>query len=251
MPAVGFKICWIAWREIFDFFGEFDDVLSDSDDEDDIDEDDDGIDVRDRMRIFIRRAIMSDMEEKEVGIGNFLQRRIELALEDYNRASKGILIRTLCGEESQNGENTESGLMSMVRERCPDWFLFSWAVPADWPYPPNQKETSQSFCRVIVNLGEFGSYGLEIQTVKLVHIKSHLSLSHITCVKISAMLAQQYLHTSLCSYQEEYCKVLCERGTDWPPQALWKVNTLDIPETLREQLVETMDWLYWSGVLYK
>ena len=43
MPATAFKISWIAWHEIFDFFGALDDVSTDSDDEDEIDEDDDDL----------------------------------------------------------------------------------------------------------------------------------------------------------------------------------------------------------------
>lgn len=252
MPATGFKISWIAWREIFNFFGALDDASTDSEDEDDIDEDDDDLDVRDRMRIFIRRAIMSETEEKDIGVGNFLQRQIEMAIEDYNRASKGVLIRTLVGEESQNGKDVNVAFMDTVMEKCPNWFSFSWETPADWPYPPNEKERSHSFCRLVVNLGDFGCYGLEIQTMKLVHMKSHLSLSHFMCVKISTMLVQEYLHVNLCSYQEEYCKVLCKRiETDWRSQAVWKVNTLNIPKPLCAQLVETMKWMYMSGVMYK
>lgn len=252
MPATAFKISWIAWREIFDFFRALDDVSSDSDDGDDIDEDDDDLDVRDRMRIFIRTAIMSETEEKDIGVRNFLQRRIELAIEDYNRASKGVLIRMLGGEESQNCKDTNIAFMDTITKKCPNWFSFSWEAPADWPYPPNEKEVSHSLCRVVVNLGDFGCYGLEIQMMKLVHMKSHISLSHIMCVKICTMLVREYRHVNLCSYQEEYCKVLCKRvETDWQYQAVWKVNTLDLPKPLRAQLVETMKWMYMSGVMYK
>ena len=72
MPGVGFRICSIVWREVFNFFlddnpfdgndGE-DEEESDEEDDDDI-EDIDDVDVRDTMRTFVKSAVISDEEEK-------------------------------------------------------------------------------------------------------------------------------------------------------------------------------------------
>ena len=72
MPGVGFRICSIVWREVFNFFlddnpfdGNDDEDGEESDEEDD-DDDIDHVDVRDTMRTFVKSAVISDEEEKNI-----------------------------------------------------------------------------------------------------------------------------------------------------------------------------------------
>ena len=238
MPGVGFRICSIVWREVFNFFqddnpfdgndGEDEEESDEEDDDDDI-EDIDDVDVRDTMRTFVKSAVISDEEEKNTGIGPFLQQRFEVALKVYNKRSGGMLIRALCGETSKDSEVDDEVLMDTIREKSQHkWYSFS-------QYAPN-------VCRVIIDLEGFGEFHCEIETMRMLEVESNLSLSHIVCANIGAILSLEHR-------VNQYKPWI--RHADWSTCTKWKVTKLDIPEEASKQLLTTMRWMFWSELLEK
>ena len=223
------------WREAFNFFldnnpfdGNDDEDGGESNEEDDDDDNDsDDVDVRDTMRTFVKSAVISDEEEKNIGIGPFLQQRFEVALKVYNKRSGGMLIKALRGENSKGSEVDDEVLMDTIREKSRNkWYGFS-------QYTPN-------VCRVIIDLEGFGEFRCEIETMRMLEVGTNLSLSHISCVNIGAILSHEHR-------VERYKPWI--RYADWSVDAKWKVAKLDIPEEASKQLLITMRWMFWSELL--
>ena len=235
MPGVGFRICSIAWREVVNFFlddnpfdGDDNEDGEESDEEDD-DDDIDDVDIRDMMRTFVKSAVISAEEEKNIGIGPFLQQRFEVALKVYNKRSGGMLMRALCGEKSKGSEVEDEVLMDTIREKSRyKWYSFS-------QYTPN-------VCRVIIDLEGFGEFRCEIETMRMLEVETNLSLSHIVCVNIGAILSLEHR-------VNQYKPWI--RHADWSTCTKWKVTKLDIPEEASKQLHTTMRWMFWSELLEK
>ena len=232
MPGAGFRICSIAWRDVFDFFLD-DNPFDGNDDEDDeeSDEEDDGInindlDVRDTMRASVKSAVISEEEEKNIGIGPFLQQRFEVALRVYDKRSGGMLIKALRGDSSKDSEVDDEVLMDTIREKRPEWYTFVQYIP--------------KVCWVTIDLEKFGEFRCEIETMRMVEVESSLSLSHIVCVNIGAILS----HEHRVNRYKPWIRL-----ADWSTLTKWKVAKLDMPEEASKRLVTTMCWMFWSDLL--
>ena len=224
MPGVGFRVCSIVWRrsleEVFDILhGVIPPNGNDG-------EADDHADVRDMMRTSVKSAILSETEERAIGIEGFLQQRFEVALKVYNKRSGGKLMKALCGDISR-GNNVDDGLlMDAVRKKSYRWFWF-------FQYTPN-------VCRVLIDLEGFGEFRCEIETMRMAEVETNLSLSFISSVKIGTILSHDH--------RVNPYKPWIRHG-DWSADAKWKVAKLDLPEEASKQIATTMRWMFWSDFL--
>ena len=223
MPSTGFKVRWLTSKSRVCHYEE-------SDDEAFCGECDrygggEEIELTNIIRRSIRQSVLSEKEKHEVGVGSFLRTRLEMAVQ----AHAALVYNNIRMNE--------------------DWFACSHSIPSEWGIEENPYEVFGTMYRISMNLEPVGRYCVEVCATSLPFTDSGLSLTHIACVKIASSIAHEYLHTTHCAYRESFCMVLCDRRTEWSSMALWKLEHLDLPETLNEQLIDTMEWLEWSRVL--
>ena len=144
-------------------------------------------------------------------------------------------------------------LMQLIRRRA-GWYLIGQTARAHWEYWDGEKAywNSRSIYRIRVNLGDLGLFSIEVET-KAFNLGSNGTLSHSLCCHISTTLAQDYLHSTHCLYPEDFCIRWCTdiNQTNWAAAAEWKTSELELPETVRQQLVSTMQWMFWAAILDK
>ena len=226
MPSTGFKVCWLTVRSKVKIIG---------DDEDDPFCEEFGSDgSRDEdtlsgiIRHSIRQTVMSERQKTKVGVETFLRARLETTFQ-------------ICGKNYP--------LVCHIIHNNENWFKCSQSIPPEWQIEENPYEIPGSLYRISINLNPVGWYCMQVNTCAMPHTDGELSLSHIACMKISTLLAQEYLHTACCAYSKTFCKMVCDRRVEWPPMAFWKVTTLNLPKVSSDQMVDTMDWMEWSGIL--
>ena len=214
---------------------------SESDDDDDGFED---VNVKAFVRCSIRNGIKHNSEDEQ-SVGSFLEQRISEALQDYDNATNGLLMKKV-HTMGRKGDD----LMQSIRRKA-NWFSIRQTA---WPYwelwDGIVSLHDRSVYRICVDLESFGCFSIEVET-KVFNIGNHGSLTHGLCCLISTRLAKEYLHSSHCSYPEEFCSRWCDavNQSNWAEAAEWKTRKLQLPETLRKQLVSTMQWQFWAEIL--
>ena len=225
MPCRGFKVCWLTSRSRINFFGDNDDPFCEECGGDGR-SDDDGL--ADIIRRSVRHSVMSEAEESQIGVESFLRSRLESAFQ-------------ACGENAP--------LACHIIHNNVNWFKCSPTIPPEWQIEENPYEIYGSVYRISINLNHLGWYCMQVNTCIMPYTAAKLSLSHTVCMKISALLAQEYLHTTRCAYSKTFCKMVCDRRTEWSTMAFWKVAKLNLPKVSCDELIDTMDWMEWSGIL--
>ena len=223
MPSIGFKVCWLTVRSKVKFYGDNEDdpyCEGDGSSEDN--------DLSDIIRRSISQSVMSGRQETIVGVETFLQGRLEATFK-------------ICGENSLP--------VCHIINSNENWFRCSQSIPPEWQIEENPYEIPGSIYRLSLNLNPVGWYCMQISTCNMPHTDGELSLAHIACMKISTLLAQQYLHTTHCAYSKNFCNIVCDKSTEWSPMAFWKVSALNLPKVSSDQMLDTMDWMDWSGIL--
>ena len=226
MPSAGFKVRWLTTRSRVSFYGDNeDDPFYEECDADGSSDDDQLSNI---IRRSIRQSVISEREEKEVGVESFLQRRLELAFHT-------------CGGNA--------ALICDIIHNNDTWFKFSHTTPPEWGIEENPYEVYGTVCRMSLNLNPVGWYCMVLDKTPLPYTDSELSLPHICCVRIASLLAEEYYHGARWAYGDTFCKTLCKRRSDWVPETLWKVSSLNLPKPSSDQMKDTMEWMGWTGVL--
>lgn len=183
-------------------------------------------------RICIRDAVV----EKSGDVAVFLEQKIIEALEKYNHQSSGFLMSQLAVE----GENLIQAIY-----RKPDWILIK---EENWGTLLGEEAT---LYKIRCDLQDFGSFSVDIEA-KDFNLGSPGSLVHTLCCQVSWRLVFEYLHSTCCTHPRNICVKRCdiENLPNWAATAAWKTQELEIPTSVRSQLLATMHWLFWSKAFF-
>ena len=176
------------------------------------------------IRAFIRNGIKFKSEDEE-STGSFLEQKTAEALHDYNKSSNGLLLRTLSKTNIEGDD-----LMLVIIRRRSNWIKI-------------RHTSNRNIYRIYINLKEFGLITMWVET-KTFNTGNNGTLTHRLCCDISSTLVQESLRIAQRPYPEDFYKLL-KTGV------VWKISELEMPETLREQLVSTMEWMFWNEILVK
>ena len=188
------------------------------------------------LALAIKASIQNGIKfksEDEESTESFLEQRSVKALHEYNKSSNGLLLRTLSNTHIESDD-----LMLVIRRRKSNWIKIRQTSKGHWGYRENR-----NIYRTYINLYQFGMIMMWVEA-KTFNIGNNGSLTHILCCDISTTLVQEFLRTAQRPYPEDFNNLL-------QTAVVCKISQLEMPETLREQLVTTMEWMFWSEILVK
>ena len=189
-------------------------------------------DIKDSITASIRNGIQCKSDDEQ-STEAFLKQRITEGLQDYNKLTNGLLLRTVSRTSMEDDD-----LMSAIRGVGTEWSGSEWIrikrVYIGTPF---------NVYKCYVDLKEFGFIMMTVEA-KMFDIGNNGTLTHRLCCDISSRLFQESVHSTWSPYPEDFYNILLA-GIDW------KISELELPETLRKQLVTTLRWMIWTEILAK
>ena len=192
-------------------------------------------------RIIIRNAIM----EKSENVHLFLEEKISEVLQEYNKQQSGFLMQQMAGK----GQPGDSLMEAISRKR--DWISIEETHGEHLEFWEALTWRRGCIYKIRCDLQDFGVFSVEVETRDF-DLGSPESLSQKACYKISSRLIYEYLHSTHCTLPQNICLKWCniDNVPNWAALAEWKAEKLQIPETLRSQVLATMHWLFWSKAFF-
>lgn len=177
-------------------------------------------------RICIRGAVVESSENVQL----FLEQKISEILQEYNKRQGGYLMSRVASMGLPG-----DGLMQAICRS--DWISI-------------EKNDEMAY-EIRCDLQGFGVFFVEVET-RAYNLGTPDSLSHKLCRQISCRLIYEHLHSTHCTRPQNICLKQCniENVPNWAAAAEWKTGKLQIPVSLRTQIVTTMYWLFWTRAFF-
>ena len=169
---------------------------------------------------------IKDKSEDAESTESFLEERTVEGIQNYNKATNGIVLRTLSDD-----------LMLAISRKRTDWIKIKQGL-----------KDVKNF-RIYVNIQKFGVIVITV-VAKMFNIGSNGTLTHRLCCDISSRLIRESVRPypvrpySFYEHRGDYYKLLQTRFDR-------KISALDgeLPKTLQDQLLSTMQWMFWNDAL--